>query len=81
MKRAVHVLQRLFPWRGYAVKLFGPAAPLGSGFAAPGLYKPLLLQPIQARVDSTDCDILIRPMDQLLTDCCSIRAIVEPQNR
>jgi len=81
MNRPVHLLQGLFSLRGYAIKLFGPAAALGSGFAAPGLYEPLLLQPIEARVDSSDRDILFRPIEQFLTDCYSIRAIVEPQNR
>ena len=81
MNRAVHFSQGLFSLRGYAIKLFGPAATLGSGFAAPGLYEPLLLQPIKTRVDSSDCDILFRPMNQFLTDCYSVRAIVEPQNR
>ncbi len=51
MNRALHLLQGLFPRRSCA---------------GPGRYEPLLLQPIEARVDSSDCDILFDPIDQFL---------------
>lgn len=80
MNRAVSFLKRLLPLRRDPVEFLGPAAAFGSGFSAPGVDEPFLLQPVEAGVDCADRDIFFSFIQQFFADGHSIGTIVEPQN-
>jgi len=80
MNRAMRFLQRLLPLCRDAIKLLGSAATLGSGFSAPRVNEPFLLQPVEPGVNRADGDILFRFIQQFFAYGHSIGAIVQPQN-